>query len=64
MRAFSTSFMNTAACGALVGGASVAGFGTAPRPVVVVSNRPAVAPKPAHAAGNSIGLHLQSIAPI
>lgn len=66
MRTPHTSFMNTAACGALVGGASMAGSGMAPGLVVVDSNRPAVffAPKPAHAAGGSTGLHLQSIAPI
>ena len=57
--------MNTAACGALVGGASMAGSGMAPGLVVVDSNRPAVfAPKPAHTAGGSTGLRLQSIAPI
>ena len=65
MRTLFTSFMNTAACGALVGGASMSGFGMAPGLVVVDSNRPAVfAPKPAHAAGGSTGLHLQFIAPI
>ena len=68
MRTLFTSFMNTAACGALVGGASMAGSGTAPGLVVAVvvdSNRPAVsAPKPALAAGGTTGLHLQFIAPI
>ena len=65
MRTPHTRFMNTAACGALVGGASMAGSGMAPGLVVVDSNRPAVfAPKPAHTAGGSTGLRLQSIAPI
>ena len=65
MRTPHISFMNTAACGALVGGASMAGSGMAPGLVGVGSNRPAVfAPKPARAAGGSTGLRLQSIAPI
>jgi hypothetical protein len=60
-----TSFMNTAACGALVGGASVVDSGIAPGLVVVDSNRPAVfAPKPAATAGIATGLLMQSIAPI
>ena len=70
MRTLSTRFMNAAACGVLVGGASMAGCGMALGPVVVGvvgvvdSNRLAVfAPKPAHAAGGTTGLHLQSIAP-
>lgn len=65
MRTFHTRFMNTAACGALVGGASSVGSGMAPGRVLVDANRPAVfAPKPAHTAGGSVGLRLQSIAPI
>ena len=65
MRTLVTSFMNTAACGALVGGASMAGSAMAPGLGVVDSDRPAVfAPKPARAAGGSTGLRLQSIAPI
>jgi len=64
MRSPFTSFMSTAACGALVGGASMACSGITPG-LLVDSNQPAVfAPKPAHAAGGSTGLHLQSIAPI
>ena len=65
MRTLHTSFMNTAACGALVGGALSVGSGMAPGLVGVDSNRPAVfAPKSAHTAGSLIGLRLQSIAPI
>ena len=67
MRTLSTRFMNTAACGVLVGGASMAGRGMVLGRVVVGvvdSNRlAAFAPKPAHAAGGTTGLHLQSIAP-
>ncbi len=65
MRTLFAHSMNTAACGALVGGASKAGAGMAPGLVVVVdSNRPPVfAPKPAQAAGGTTGLHLQPIAP-
>ena len=64
MRHLHTRFMNTAARGALVHGASSIDSGIAPGLVVVDSNRPAVFTlKPAALAGIATGLHMQSVAP-